>query len=129
MARKDAIELEGTVVELLPTQCSGLRFQVAVACWRIFRQNASALHSDLARRQSYARDFILRFVERANYLSPKMTTRRAAAVFDFANYESTTISKKALCELQNCEAQERRARDLQKPATQATPRMMGAVEY
>ena len=52
-----------------------------------------------------------------------MTTRRAAAVFDFANYESTTISKKALCELQDCEAQERRARDLQKPAAQATPGM------
>jgi hypothetical protein len=50
-----------------------------------------------------------------------MTTRRAAAVSDFANYESTTISKKALCELQDCEAQERRARDLQKSATQATP--------
>jgi hypothetical protein len=50
-----------------------------------------------------------------------MTTRRAAAVFDFANYESTTISKKTLCELQDCEAQERRARHLQKPAAQTTP--------
>ena len=50
-----------------------------------------------------------------------MTTRRAAAVFDFANYESTTISKETLCELQDCEAQERVARDLQKPAAQATP--------
>ena len=49
-----------------------------------------------------------------------MTTRRAAAVFDFANYESTTISKKNLCELQDCEAQERCARDLQEPAAQAT---------
>ena len=49
-----------------------------------------------------------------------MITRRAAAVFDLANYESTTISKKTLCELQDCEAQERRARDLQKPAAQAT---------
>jgi flagellar motor component MotA len=56
-----------------------------------------------------------------------MTTRRAAAVFDFANYESTTISKKALCELQDCEAQERRARDLQKPAAQATPGVIAAV--
>ena len=54
-----------------------------------------------------------------------MTTRRAAAVFDFANYESTTISKKALCELQDCEAQKRRARDLQKPATQAEARVIG----
>jgi hypothetical protein len=41
-----------------------------------------------------------------------MTTGRAAAVLDFANYESTTISKKALCELQDREAQKRRARDL-----------------
>jgi hypothetical protein len=47
-----------------------------------------------------------------------MTTWRAAAVFDFANYEGTTISEKALCELQDCEAQKRRARDLQKPAPQ-----------
>jgi hypothetical protein len=53
-----------------------------------------------------------------------MTTRQAAAVFHFANYESTTISKTTLCELQDCEAQERCARDLQKPATQATPRLM-----
>jgi hypothetical protein len=50
-----------------------------------------------------------------------MTTGRAAAVFDFANYESTTISEKTLCELQDCEAQERSARHLQKPAAQATP--------
>jgi hypothetical protein len=53
-----------------------------------------------------------------------MTTRHAAAVFDFANYESTTISKKTLCELQDCEAQERCARDLQKPAAQATAGMI-----
>ncbi len=59
-----------------------------------------------------------------------MTTRRAAAVLDLANYESTTISKKALCELQNCEAQERLARDLQKPAAQATPGVItGVVGY
>jgi len=45
-----------------------------------------------------------------------MMTRRAAAVLDFANYESTTISKKTLCQLQDREAQERRARDLQEPA-------------
>jgi len=54
-----------------------------------------------------------------------MTARRAAAVFDFANYESTTISKKTLCELQDCEAQEHLARDLQKPAAQATPGLNG----
>src|SRR5439155_5927888 len=81
-----------------------------------FRENAAALHSDLARRQSYARDFTLRFVERANYLSPKMTTRSQLRVFRFVDYESTTISKKALCQLQDREAQERGARDLQEPA-------------
>ena len=126
MARKDAIEVEGTVVELLPNTM--FRVDIPGAPSRAgtyLRQNASAFHSDLARRQSYARDFTLRFVERANYLSPKMTTRRAAAVFDFANYESTTISKKTLCELQDCEAQERCARDLQKPAAQATPGLNG----
>ena len=51
--------------------------------------------------------------------------KESAAVFDFANYESTTISKKTLCELQDCEAQERIARDLQKPAAQATPGLNG----
>jgi hypothetical protein len=57
-----------------------------------------------------------------------MTTRRAAAVF--GNYESTTISEKTLCQLQDCEAQERSARDLQKPAAQATPGMItGVVKY
>jgi len=54
-----------------------------------------------------------------------MTARRAAAVFDFEDYESTTISKKTLCELQDCEAQERIARDLQKPAAQTTPGLTG----
>ena len=59
-----------------------------------------------------------------------MTTRRAAAAFDFANYESTTISKKTLCELQDCEAQERGARHLQKPSAQAAPGLItGVVEY
>ena len=56
-----------------------------------------------------------------------MTTRRAAAVFDFANYESTTISKKTLCELQDREAQERGAGDLQKPASQTTPGLITGV--
>jgi hypothetical protein len=59
-----------------------------------------------------------------------MTTRSGAAVFDFAIYESTTISKKTLCQLQDCEAQERGARDLQKPAAQATPGLITrVVEY
>ena len=50
-----------------------------------------------------------------------MTTGQAVAVFDFANYESTTISKKTLCELQDREAQKRRARDLQESAAQTAP--------
>jgi hypothetical protein len=63
-----------------------------------------------------------------------MTTGRAAAVFDFANYESTTISKKALCELQDREAQKRRARDLQESAAQTAPGLItgvmdGVVEF
>ena len=59
-----------------------------------------------------------------------MTTRRAAAVFDFANYESTTISKKTLCKLQDRETQERCARDMQKPAAQATSGLIiGVMEY
>ncbi len=45
-----------------------------------------------------------------------MTTRRHLRVFHFAAYESTTISKKTLCQLQDREAQERGARDLQEPA-------------
>ena len=53
-----------------------------------------------------------------------MTTRRATAVFDFANYESTTISKKALCQLQDRETQKRRARDLQESAAQTAPGLM-----
>ena len=58
-----------------------------------------------------------------------MTARRAAVVFYFANYESTTISKKTLCELQDREAQERGARDLQKPAPQTETRLVvGAME-
>ena len=56
-----------------------------------------------------------------------MTTGRAAAVFDFANYESATISKKALCELQDREAQKRRARDLQESATQTAPGLSTGV--
>jgi hypothetical protein len=122
MARQDAIEVEGTVTELLPNTT----FRVEIPGPRPragthLRENAPVFHSHLARRQSYARDFTLRFVERANYLSPKMTTGRAAAVFDFANYESTTISKKTLCELQDREAQKCGARDLQKSTAQTAP--------
>jgi len=48
-----------------------------------------------------------------------MTTRSRFRVFSRAcgtDYESTTISKKALCQLQDREAQECAARHLQKPA-------------
>jgi hypothetical protein len=38
-------------------------------------------------------------------------------------YESATFSKKTLCQLQDREAQKRRARDLQKPAPQTAARM------
>ena len=56
-----------------------------------------------------------------------MTTGRAATVFDFANYESATISKKTLCELQDREAQERCARDLQESAAQTAPGLITEV--
>ena len=45
-----------------------------------------------------------------------MTAPSCLRVFRLVDYESTTISKKALCQLQDREAQERVARDLQKPA-------------
>jgi hypothetical protein len=45
-----------------------------------------------------------------------MTARSRLRVFRFANYESTTIGKKTLCQLQDREAQERGACHLQKPA-------------
>jgi len=52
-----------------------------------------------------------------------MTARTCLRVFRFADYESTTISKKTLCQLQDCEAQKRGACDLQKPAPQTAPGM------
>jgi hypothetical protein len=55
-----------------------------------------------------------------------MTTRSGLRVFSRScgtDYESTTISKKALCQLQNREAQKRIAGDLQEPAPQAAPGM------
>ena len=44
-----------------------------------------------------------------------MTAQRPC-VFHFVDYESTTISKKTLFQLQDRQAQERCARDLQEPA-------------
>jgi hypothetical protein len=43
-------------------------------------------------------------------------TTQWPCVFHFGDYESTTISKKTLCQLQDREAQERCARDLQESA-------------
>ncbi len=54
-----------------------------------------------------------------------MITRWPPAVVYFADYESTTISKKTLCELQDREAQECGARDLQKPEPQTKARVIG----
>ncbi len=75
MARKDAIEVEGKVVELLPQYHVSRR----VTEWPpgsgpYFGKNAPPLHSYLARRQSYARGFPLRFVEGADHLPPEVTT-------------------------------------------------------
>ena len=84
MARKDAIEVEGKVVELAAQHdVSGRVGQWASRPGAYFRENALALHSHLARRQSYARDFTLRFVEGANYFSPKVTTRTMSPRFPF----------------------------------------------
>ena len=89
MARKDAIEVEGTVVELRPPRARAY-----------FGKNALTLHSYLARRQSYARDFPLRFVEGADHFPPEMTARAIGPAFLIRSatsfYESTTISKKTL---------------------------------
>ena len=76
MARKDAIEVEGKVVELLPNTM----FRVELpnghrVLAHISGEDAAALHSHLARRQSYARSFTLRFVERADHLPPSVTAR------------------------------------------------------
>ena len=53
-----------------------------------------------------------------------MTRPRPPRGFLLAD-ESTTISKETLCQLQDCEAQERCARDLQKPAPQTKARVIG----
>jgi translation initiation factor IF-1 len=117
MARKDAIEVEGTVVELLPNT--------------MFRVELANDHRVLAHISGKMRLHFIRILpgdkvmlevspydlsKGANYLSPKMITRRRPRVFNFADYESTTISKKTLCQLQDRETQKRIARDLQKPA-------------
>jgi hypothetical protein len=82
MARKDAIEVEGTVVELLPNTM----FRVELSnghgvLAHISGKNALTLHSYLARRQSYARDFSLRFVEGADYFPQEMTALAIGPAF------------------------------------------------
>ena len=100
MARKDAIEVEGTVVELLPNTM----FRVELpnghrVLAHISGQNAAAFHSHLARRQSYARDFPLRFVEGADYVPPEVTTRSWLRVFRLAEWiMKVRPSVKRLCE-------------------------------
>ncbi len=57
MARKDSIEVEGTVVEHLPNTCSGWNCPMGIASLPISRGKCACIHSHLARRQSYARSF------------------------------------------------------------------------
>jgi translation initiation factor IF-1 len=81
MARKDAIELEGTVVELLPNtmfrvEIPGRRRVLAHISGKMRLHFIRILPGDKVMLQIST----LRFVERANYLSPKMTARRPAAV-------------------------------------------------
>src|SRR5207244_13555233 len=79
-----------------------------------FRKNAATLHSHLARRQSYARDFALRFVEGANYISPEVSARiRLRGFRHVEKNEGTAISKKTLSILKDWDAQDRTARDVQ----------------
>ena len=86
MARKDAIEVEGTIVELLPNTM----FRVELSnghrvLAHISGKNAPPLHSYLARRQSYATDISLRFVEGADHVPPEVTTRIWLRVFCFVD--------------------------------------------
>jgi len=116
MARKDAIEVEGTVVELLPNT--------------MFRVELANGHRVLAHISGKMRLHFIRILPGDKVMleiSPydlskgRITYRQKWQRGDvprshFADYESTTISKKTLCQLQDRETQERIARDLQKPA-------------
>ncbi len=128
MARKDAIEVEGTVVELLPNTMFRVKLPnghrvLAHISGKMRLHFIRILPGDKVMLEISPYDlskgritfFTLRFVEGANYVSPKVTTRRRLRIFRLVDYESTTISKKTLCELQDCEAQKRGARDLQEP--------------
>ena len=77
MARKDVIETEGKVVELLPHAmflgelANGHRVEAYIS--GKMRLN---FYSDLARRQSYVRDVPLRVDERPNNLPEKVRLSR-----------------------------------------------------
>jgi len=121
MARKDAIEVEGTVVELLPNT--------------MFRVQLANGHRVLAHISGKMRLHFIRILPGDKVMleiSPydlskgRITYRQKwqrgdVPRFHFADYESTTISKKTLCQLQDREAQERGSRDLQKPTPQTAP--------
>jgi large subunit ribosomal protein L36 len=97
MARKDAIEVEGKVVELLPNTMFRVELPNGHRILAHIRENEAPLHSHLARRQSYARDFPLRFVEGADYISPKVATR-TGSVFFVSWIMKVRPSVKRLCE-------------------------------
>jgi hypothetical protein len=59
-------------------------------------KNAASFHSYLARRQSYARGFPLRFIEGADHISPKVDCVPVFSIFRLLDYESSTLSKKSL---------------------------------
>jgi translation initiation factor IF-1 len=125
MARKDAIELEGTVVELLPNtmfrvEIPGRRRVLAHISGKMRLHFIRILPGDKVMLQISPYD-----LSKGRIFIAKNDNPAGGRGFDFANYESTTISKETLCELQDCEAQERIARDLQKPAAQATPGLNG----
>ena len=84
MARKDAIEVEGTVVELLPNTM----FRIELANGhRVLAHISGKMRLHFIRilpgDKVMLEVFSLRFVEGANYLSPKMTTPRPPRGFPF----------------------------------------------
>ena len=97
MARKDAIELEGTVVELLPNtmfrvEIPGRRRVLAHISGKMRLHFIRILPGDKVMLQIPPYDLS----KGANYLSPKMTTRRAAAV-SISRIMKVRPSVKRLC--------------------------------
>ena len=138
---KDAIEVEGKVVEL-PAEhdVPGRAAQRPSRPRPYLRKNAIALHSHLARRQSYARNVPLRFDERANYLPAEVgkSTKshwETRSQRDFLSsqinhflepptHESKSIRQTPLRKLPHRKAQKRSARHLQERAPQAAARLI-----